>query len=269
MQDDAALRLQMQDAWNQAAQGYLAYWSPRFEPYLRRAVEAFRPASLGPLAVEGCGPGDELLLIARKFPGRTIMSTDLSPAMVDLARRRVREAGLASVLVAEDQAGEVAGRVRQAGGVFSSFVLQLLPNPMGVVADWSCALRRDGSITVLFWPRHTGSSAFSRLQRILERFEDARPHWEEPVLEALYRLGLRVVLDELVAFDMEHRSPEECWQQLLESGPLRAVERRLGKDRLAEAAQEWLRDHGFERKGDAWVHRPEARLWVLERSDRG
>jgi len=269
MQDDAALRLQMQDAWNQAAQGYLAYWSPRFEPYLRRAVEAFRPAPLGPLAVEGCGPGDEVLLIARKFPGRTIMATDLSPAMVDLARRRVREAGLESVLVAEDQAGEVAGRIRQAGGVFSSFVLQLLPNPMAVVADWSRALRRDGSITVLFWPRHTGSSAFSRLQRILEKFEDERAHWEEPVLEALYRLGLRVSLDELVAFDMEHGSPEECWQQLLESGPLRAVERRLGKDRLAEAAQDWLRDHGFERKGDAWVHRPEARLWVLERSARG
>ena len=87
------------------------------------------------------------------------------------------------------------------------------------------------------------------------------------MLEALYKLGLRVVLDEMVAFEMAHASPKECWKELHRSGPLRAVERRLGKERLADVAEEWLKDHGFERKGAVWVHRPEARLWVLERSD--
>src|SRR5262245_31063093 len=268
MGDDASDRRLMEETWNQAAEGYHAYWSPRFEPYLQRAVEVFRPAQEGPLVVEGCGPGDELLMIGRKFPDRTVMATDLSPAMTALARRRVRESGQANVLVAEDQAGQVAGRVRQAAGIFSSFVLQLLPNPMAVVADWSRAIRREGRIAVLFWPRHTGDSAFSRLQRILEKYEDDRPRWEEPVLEALYRLGLQVSLDELVAFEMEHASPSECWSELLRSGPLRMVEHRLGKERLAQVEEDWLKDHGFEKRGAAWVHRPEARLWVLERSDR-
>jgi SAM-dependent methyltransferase len=269
MPGDGEVRRIVEESWNQVAERYHGYWSPRFEPYLKRAVESFEPAAAGPLAVVGCGPGDEVLMISRKFPGRTVMALDLSSAMVAIARRRAREAGLTSVLVMEDSADQVTGRLRQAGGIFSAFILQLLPDPLSALADWSRALRDGGRIAVLFWPRQSASSAFSRLHEALRKAGDERPAWEEPALGALPELGLRLLADERMAFEMAHQSPEECWRELREAGALQVAVRRLGEEKLAVVEAEWLRDHGFERQGHHWVHRPEARLWLLEREGHG
>src|SRR6059036_3556548 len=92
----------VEEAWDHVAERYCRYWSPRFEPYLDHALSAFEPAPAGPLVVAGCGPGEEVLMMARRFPGRAIVATDLSPAMVAIARRRVEEAGLARALVVEE-----------------------------------------------------------------------------------------------------------------------------------------------------------------------
>jgi trans-aconitate methyltransferase len=259
----------VEESWNQVAPGYHAYWSPRFAPYLEKAVEAFAPAAEGPLAVVGCGPGDEVLLIAKKFPGRTVIALDLSSIMVGIARRRFREAGLPNVLVMEEDAAQVSGRFRQAGGIFSAFILQLLPDPLAALGDWAQSLREGGRIAAIFWPRQAASGAFSRLHEALARSGDERPAWEDPALTALPELGLRLLSDERIAFEMVHQSPEECWRELRQSGALQVAARRLGEEKLAAIGAEWLRDPGFERKGAAWVHRPEARLWLLERTKGG
>ena len=269
MPGDGDLRRIVEESWNQVAERYHGYWSPRFEPYLARAVESFDPPAVGPLAVVGCGPGDEVLMISRKFPGRTVMALDLSAAMVAIARRRAREAGLSSVLVMEDDAGQVTGRLRQAGGIFSAFILQLLPDPLSALADWSRALREGGRVAALFWPRQAAHSAFSRLHEALRKAGDERPSWEEPALAALPELGLRLLADERISFEMTHHSPEECWRELREAGALQVAARRLGEEKLAEIGADWLRDHGFERRDGGWVHRPEARLWLLEREGHG
>jgi ubiquinone/menaquinone biosynthesis C-methylase UbiE len=269
MPGDGDLRRIVEESWNQVAERYHGYWSPRFEPYLKRAVESFEPAAAGPLAVAGCGPGDEVLMISRKFPGRTVMALDLSSAMVAIARRRVREAGLSSVLVMEDDAGQVTGRLRQAGGIFSAFILQLLPSPLAALADWSRALRDGGRVAALFWPRESATSAFSRLHDALRKAGEIRPAWEDQALGALPELGLRLVADQRISFEMVHGSPEECWRELRESGALQVAARRLGEEKLAAIGVDWLRDHGFERQGGRWVHRPEARLWALQREGHG
>ena len=259
----------VEEAWSSVASAYRSYWSPRFEPYLERAVEAFRPAPQGALVVAGCGPGDEVILLARKFPGRPLIATDISPGMVDIAHSRVVEAGLRSVLVAQDDACQVSGRVRQAAGVLSCFVLQLLPNPTAALADWSRAIRRTGSISVLFWPRREGRSPFARLSQVLrKRLGDERGDWEDRLLEELPGLGLRLAADESVEHEMVHESPEELWRELCQSGPLQVTLKKMGAEALAAIGAEWLEDHGLERRGGRWVHRPQARLLRLERSGR-
>jgi len=246
----------------------LSYWSPRFEPYLKRSVEAFRPPP-GALVVAGCGPGDEVLMLCHRFPDRSVLAADLSPAMVRLARQRVREAGFSNVLVVEEDAARLSGRIRQAAGVLSCFTLQLLPDPLQALSDWSRLTRHEGSLTVLFWPQLEDSSPFSRLERLLrERAGYHRQDWEKPALEALPRLGLNLLADGRIEHEMAHGSPEEYWRELHESGPLQVVQRRLGKELVDAIGTEWLQAHGFERRGENWVHRPVARLWVLERIEK-
>jgi hypothetical protein len=89
------------------------------------------------------------------------------------------------------------------------------------------------------------------------------------MLEALPRLGLDLLSEEIVEHEMVHGSPEECWREMHQHGPLQVAARRMGVEALEEIGRRWLQDHGFEKRGDQVVHRPAARLWLLARSDRG
>lgn len=260
-----ALRL-VEEAWSHAAGRYRSYWSVQLKPFLQAAVEAFQPPAEGALVIPGCGPGDEVILLSRKFPGRTLLATDLSPGMVALARQRVREAGLTNVLVAQDDAAQVSARIRRAAGIFSSFILQILPDPLAALADWALALRAGGSMVLLFWPRALENGPFFRLQKLFrEKTGDERPEWEEPALQALPQFGLNLLGDRKLLFDMVHDSPEGFWQNLVEGGPLQIYLRRLGPTLLEEIRGLWIKDHGLEQKDGRWVDRPPARLWILER----
>ncbi len=261
------LRL-VEEAWSHVAGRYHSYWSVRLEPFLQAAVEAFQPPAEGALVVPGCGPGDEVILLSRKFPGRPLVATDGSPGMVALARQRAREAGLTAVLVAQDDAAQVSSRIRRAAGIFSSFVLQILPEPLAALADWALALRAGGRLALLFWPRALENGPFFRLQKIFrEKTGEERPEWEEPALQALPRLGLNLLGDRKLLFDMVHNSPEGFWLALVEGGPLQIYLRRFGPELLEEVRGSWIKDHGLERQDDRWVDRPAARLWLLERGE--
>ncbi len=254
-------------AWSQVAERYEKYWSPRLRPYVHEALGAFAPPTQGPLLVAGCGPGEELELLARRFPGRPIVGTDLSPAMVALARRRVKEAGLASVLVDRDDAALSSSRLNQGAGVFSSFILQLLPDPVAALEAWTRVLRTGGCLLALFWPRADDASPVARLQRILREAGLGREDdWEPRAIETLCAHGLDLRADRRLEFEMAHASPKEFWNELVESGPLQAAARRSDKETLDLAGKRWLEDHGLERRGAEWVHRPAARLWVFERN---
>jgi SAM-dependent methyltransferase len=257
---------QRNEAWDFVAEGYQAYWCPRFRPYWEEALDEFQPPPLGPLAVPGCGPGEEVLLLLKRHPDRSIVATDPSQVMIRLVWGRLRASGASSVLANVGAAESLSDFVRQAAGVFSSFSLQLVECPIAALKDWSLALRAGGSIAVLFWPKPLPGTVADRLQAALTSVSgEARPDWEGRALECLSQLGLRLVGDEMLLHEMEHQSPEEYFDRLVASGPLQLFLRRFGRMAVEESRRLWLRDHGLERKGDRWVHRPPARLWVMER----
>lgn len=256
----------VEEAWNRVAARYREYWSPRFRPYLEVAVDAFTPAPEGPLAVPGCGPGDEVFLLARRFPGRSIIATDPSRAMIAMVWQRMRVEGTGHAVATVGSADNLSAFVRQAGGVFSAFTLQLLPNPLAALASWSSVLRSGGSITVIFWPRKAPGSAIDRLQAAIQpETAEERLDWEDQTLESLPRIGLRLARDEIVAREMEHRSPEEYFQELVDSGPLQGLEMRFGREVVERSKARWLASHGLVERGGRWVHSLPARLWTLER----
>lgn len=72
--------------WDEAADGYRAYFVPRFAPWVKAAVEAVAEVPDGPILVPCCGTFPELDLLGPRFPGRAIVGIDLSAEMVRLAR---------------------------------------------------------------------------------------------------------------------------------------------------------------------------------------
>src|SRR5437762_2340476 len=87
----AEVRSPIETAWDEAAQGYDAYFSPRFSPYLAAALGALigRASDLpnpGSILVPCVGPGRELGPLARAFPERRILASDWSAEMLKLAR---------------------------------------------------------------------------------------------------------------------------------------------------------------------------------------
>ena len=253
-------------SWDFVARGYRDYWTPRFRPLVERAIVSLEPPGRGPIAVPGCGPGDEVLLLLKKFPARTIFATDPSREMMALCRESLGAARATTAHVTLGKAEDLSSLIHQAAGVLSCFTLQLLADPAAALQDWSLALRLGGVVSAVFWPEPTAELPFGRLMLALrEVTQEARPAWEDFALKSLPRSGLEVLQNERVLAEMEHASPEELFDAIVHRGPLQVLLRRRGPDIIARVREAWLRSHGLERVGAGWKNRVEARLWVLRK----
>jgi S-adenosylmethionine-diacylgycerolhomoserine-N-methlytransferase len=88
---DAAVRMDRQYRWQRHI-----YDVTRL-PYLLgrdRLIHELDPPHGGDVLEIGCGTGRNLIHIARAYPGRACFGIDVSPAMLDTARRSISRAGL-------------------------------------------------------------------------------------------------------------------------------------------------------------------------------
>jgi SAM-dependent methyltransferase len=258
------------EAWGAAARGYKDYWVPRFRPFMMRALTVFAPPPDGPVAVPGCGPGEEVVLLLKKFPGRNIIATDPSNEMLQLLRASLHERGYTTALAASGRAEDLSSTIRQAAGVLSCFSLQLVPHPVRALEEWATVLRPGGVLVALFWPAPPPGSAFARLATAIEFVSgERRRDWEAEALRELPRLGLLLERDDRVSREIEHASPEELFQALVDWGPLQVFLRKRGRDVVDRCRRAWIGNHGLQRRGSGWVHTAEARLWVARKTGEG
>ena len=75
----------VEEAWSAVAPGYEEYWSPRLQPFIERAIAAFAPAVAGPLAIPGCGPGEEALA-EEVAKGVTVLAVNPGVVATDMLR---------------------------------------------------------------------------------------------------------------------------------------------------------------------------------------
>ena len=256
----------LESAWSAVAAGYEAYWIPRFRPFIDDALARFRPGPEGVIAVPGCGPGEEVFRIADRYPDRSVLATDLSRRMIARVWARLREQPRPLVLATVGPADDLSSFVRGAAGVFSSFTLQLLPDPLAALADWRVAVRDVGTITALFWPAPDLADAFGRFRTILARRsgEASRPDWTAVVREKLPEIGLELVEETALEHEIVHDSPGELARGIVESGPLQVSLRRFGRECLDAVCEEWSRDPGLTERDGQWVHTGRALLWSLK-----
>ncbi|HET7538950.1 MAG TPA: class I SAM-dependent methyltransferase [Polyangiaceae bacterium] len=252
-------------AWNDAARGYDAYFSPRFAPYLATALGTLigRAPELpnpGCILVPCTGPGRELGALARAFPTRRIVGSDLSGEMVKLARER--NAGVRNVSVERDDATQLRPQAEPVAALYSVFGLQLLPNPEITLTSWLERLQPKGLAAIVYWPEHTDDGGpMDTLHRLIAESIAVDRSWEGKLEASARAASSHVSTDVRIAFEMQHDDARSFWHALTRLGPLRALANARGEAFVAELG---TRFEATLPQGPL-VHTPEARLLLIER----
>ncbi|MGW5051984.1 class I SAM-dependent methyltransferase [Actinokineospora sp. NPDC004072] len=239
--------------WDEAADGYLDYFVPRFAPWVSAAVHALPELPDGPVLVPCCGPFPELAPLAARFPGREIVGIDLSAGMVQRAADQARRWPGAKVVHGD---ATDLGAWTGCAAVVSVFGLQQMPDPERAIASWAAALAPGGWLSVVYWPEETESDGpFARVKAVLGG-PSADRSWEGRLLA-----GVDVVVerDERPSFPMTHASAETFIDAYLDSGPMRS--RAPTEEFVQRIRADFLKDA----PEGVWEHRPRARLILARR----
>jgi SAM-dependent methyltransferase len=98
------------------------------------------------------GPGETGFLVAERIgPEGTLLSTDVSPAMVDAARRGAEARGLGNVEPRVMDAQQVELPDASVDAVISRFGVMLVPEPARVAAEAKRVLRPGGRFAYVAW----------------------------------------------------------------------------------------------------------------------
>jgi SAM-dependent methyltransferase len=97
----------------------------------------------------GCGIGAQTVTLAGSSPGARITAIDISQESLAEAARRVEEAGLTNVVFQQGDVVALAFDPESFDHVFVCFVLEHLPDPVGVLASLKKLIRPGGTITVI------------------------------------------------------------------------------------------------------------------------
>jgi SAM-dependent methyltransferase len=122
------------------------------EPLTQTALDAAAPA-LGERVIDiGCGCGATVLELARRVgPQGRVLGVDVSAPMLEVAGRRIAEAGLSQASVVLDDAA-----TRDLGGeqvtlAFSRFGVMFFRDPAAAFANLRLGLRAEGRLAFLCW----------------------------------------------------------------------------------------------------------------------
>ena len=262
---DRAERLaRLARGWDEAADGYEAYFVPRFAPWVAAAVRALPadPLPAGPVLVPCCGTFPELDALAEHLPGREIVGIDLSAGMVARAgERATRHPGARAI---QGDASTVDDHwLGRCAAVVSVFGLQQLPEPAHAVRSWVGALRPGGWLSVVFWPGDTEAEGpFAVLAGVLRaHVPPSDRSWERHIAPVLTGAGAVVERDERPAHPMSHPDAAAFFDAYTRSGPLRPLADARGAAFVARLRDEFLRRS----PAGVWRHRPHARHLVARR----
>ncbi|WP_133802859.1 class I SAM-dependent methyltransferase [Kribbella caucasensis] len=257
-------RARVARGWDEVAEGYDAYFVPRFAPWLRAGVDAITDGVLpdGPILVPCCGTFPEVEPLIERFPDRELVGIDLSAGMVRLARSRVE--GHPQVSVVEGDAATLdpqwSGRC---GAVVSVFGLQQLPDPEQAVRSWLAVLRPGGRLSVVYWPSKTEDDGpFAVMADVVRAQVPAGDSsWEGRLAIALVDAGGVVLRDAELSFPMTHADAATYFDAANRAGSLRALGIARGDEFMAR-----LRDEFLEKAPTGeWTHHPRARILVVQR----
>lgn len=262
------------ESWTQVAEGYEAQLVPRFQPWTQDALaqlNQFAPAlPPGACVVPTCGPGQELPLVAAVLgPDRTLIGSDLSPGMIERAKKLTASLGpRCSVVVADAMQPLCDGKL---AAILSVFGLQQLWDPVEALRGWCEKLEPSGIAVICFWPSgsvetsgpwQTYSELIAKRAGSSGQTEQTAPSWDSLLVAAAEAAGAEVLLDTLLQHGIEWHDGEAVWEGMTRSGPWHFTRLRRGDAFMDAVKSEFLQVHPV---GRAVRHAPQARLLVLRK----
>jgi ubiquinone/menaquinone biosynthesis C-methylase UbiE len=151
------------DRYDRDSEDYARYWAPVLDTSARRLLDQVEGyVSRIPAArVLDVGTGAGVLTIdaLRRWPHATVVASDASSGMLNVARRRTADAGIdpdnGRVSWLHDSADRLGLPERSIDLVVSSFVYQLVPDRSAALREAWRVLRPGGRLALVTW-RDTG-----------------------------------------------------------------------------------------------------------------
>ena len=235
--------------WDRAATGYLEEWVPRFVPYHIDLVRemVFREGERA--LVPSCGPGSEVLAIARAVGDRGfVRATDKSSEMVRVCHEQVERAGLAAHVACEE-ADAIDAHGGLWDGVVCAFGLWQLRSRADALRAWARELTPKGKVGIITWGPTDPSDPFGKLHACLRELEpwasvpEPSIHTGREAMAAMFdEAGLAMVRHTVVRHTLTFKTAEGYVRAMREACTWRRVWEELGDARLERVASrfyEW------------------------------
>ena len=262
---DARLQRRVQRyGWDLASNDYDPLWQEQLAP---ARVETLAHASLAPgdrVLDLACGTGLVTLEAARSVgPQGTVLGTDLSGQMVEVARRRAAEERLSNATFQRMDAEILDLPDATFDVVLCALGLMYLPDAQGAVREWLRVLKPGGRVAIAVWGKRVNcgwSPVFPIVDAEVD--SDVCPLFfslGEP--DALARLcsdaGFGNVRQKRIATVLKYADEDEACDAAFVGGPVAlawsrfdAATRARARARYKHAIEPWRRSPGYRIPGE-------------------
>jgi ubiquinone/menaquinone biosynthesis C-methylase UbiE len=237
--------------WDEAAEGYLEEWVPRFVPYHLDLVHEMALREGDRVLVTSAGPGSEVLAAARAIGAAgSVRATDQSGEMLRICREQVERARLpTSIECVQADASDASGGPWDA--VLCAFGLWQLADRVAAVRAWGRALAPGGKVGVITWGPSEPEEPFERLAACLSELEPGHAvprshvHAAREAMAAMFAdAGLTMVRHTVVRHTLSFPSAEAFVKALREACTWRRIWEELGDARLERVAARFYEQVG-------------------------
>lgn len=255
-----------QAQWDRVAAGWKTWW-PTIE-------EAAQGVSERLLALAGVGPGQRvldlatgigepaLLAVRRVGEAGTVVATDLSAAMLGIARERATRMGSDRVALLQADAGRLPFADGSFDAVLCRWGVMSLPDPPQVLAGLRRLLAPGGAFATAIWVEGERGRPLASLAEALAREMSGEPQAapaaappgssRQALVDALAGAGFEAVRTGTLALTLTWESADACARYLLDVSPDLAErlgnrspgQRRAYLQGLAERLAPWVAADG-------------------------
>ena len=231
----------MATPFDRAARRYIEEWVPRFVPYHTDLVRELALAQGQRVMVARCGPGAEVLAVARAVGDLgKVRATDPNADMIGVCDEQVKKAGFPAVTCERADADDVGeGNWNAIVCAFGLWTIEDHAHRAAVLTRWAGALAPTGKVGVLTFGPPDEDDPFEILARALRELEpeaQTKPPRIEASRESFLRLfedgGLALVRHTVLRHTVSFPTAEDFTNAIREGRTWRNVWEELGPVRM-------------------------------------